>query len=42
MGSGASAENARQTVATVMNGKPDDASDIKVSQLFALDFSHQT
>jgi hypothetical protein len=30
MGSGASAENARTTVANLLTGKPADASDIKV------------
>ena len=30
MGSGASAENARSTVASLLTGKPADASDIKV------------
>jgi hypothetical protein len=33
MGSGASAENARTTVAHLLTGKPADASDIKVSLL---------
>ena len=33
MGAGASADNARATVNTLLSGKPEDASDIKVSLL---------
>lgn len=38
MGSGASAENARATVSSMLANKPEDASDIKVHLLFPLFF----